>query len=196
MGDLDLCRLGALLSGFGHRVTPRLDVQFVNSVLNDLAAHDMTDLGAENDFRRAVGLSEISEDRRPRSISDPAPVLPPLTPKGFTVGHDERDPFKPYVGDMTDHRNLVLACVFRRFGVIVPSAESHASSHSELASLKKKFGSAPGTGKKPKGTCGVRCGLPRKLRSSGSCNSCFGRRGCGEAGDAGISANADRPRRR
>jgi len=155
MGDLDVCRLGALLSGFGHRVTPKLDIQFVNSILNDLAAHDMTDLDAENEFRRAVRLSEISADRLPRSISDPAPVLPPPTLEDIAAGHGEGDLFAPYVGDMTAHRDLVLACVFRRFGVMVPPAQSDASSHPELASLKKKLRAASGKAVEPRSKKGV-----------------------------------------
>jgi len=143
MGDLDACRLGTLLSGFGRRATPRLHVQFVNSILDDLAAHDMTDLDAENEFRRAVGLSEVSEDRRPRSITDPAPVLTPLPPKDSTADRSGRIPFTSCLADMTGHRDVVLACVFRRFSVMLPPAESDASSHPELAGFKKKLRAAP-----------------------------------------------------
>jgi len=144
LGDLDVCRLGTLLSGFGHRATPRLHVQFVNSILDDLAAHDMTDLVAENEFRRAVGLSEVSADRRPRSITNPAPILTPLPPKDdSTADRNGRVPFTSYVEDLTGHRDVVLACVFRRFGVMLPPAESDASSHPELVGFKKKLRTAP-----------------------------------------------------
>jgi len=138
MGDLDVCRLGTLLSGFGHRVTPRLHVQFVNSILDDLAAHDITDLDAENEFRRAVGLSEVSADRRPRSVTDPASGLRPFASEDFTADRNGRDPFTSYVEDLTGHRDAVLACVFRRFGVTLPPAESNTPSHPELAGFKKK----------------------------------------------------------
>ena len=143
MDDLDACRLGTLLSGFGHRVTPRLHVQFVNSILDDLAAYDMTDLEAENEFRRAVGLSEVCEDRRPRSVTDPASGLRPFAPKDSTTDRNGRDPFTSYLGDMTGHRDAVLACVFRRFGVTLPPEESNASGHPELAGFKKKLRTAP-----------------------------------------------------
>ncbi len=76
MDNLDVCRLGVSLSGFCYRSTLQLGVPFINSVLNNLAACDMTDLESENEFRRAVGLSEVSENRRPRSLTDPAPVPP------------------------------------------------------------------------------------------------------------------------
>ena len=66
--NLDLCRLGVSLSGFCYRSTSQLGAPFISSVLNNLATCDMTDLVAENEFRQAVGLSEISEDRRPRSL--------------------------------------------------------------------------------------------------------------------------------
>ncbi len=62
MDNLDECRLGVSLSGFCYRNTQQLGVPFVNSVLNNLAAQGMTDLDTENAFRRAVGLSEISEE--------------------------------------------------------------------------------------------------------------------------------------
>jgi hypothetical protein len=115
-----------------------LDVPFINSVFNDLAARDATDLDSENAFRRAVGLSEVSEDRRPLSLSDPAPP-PPIVPEDVTASRGQGNPFEPYLGDITDHRDLVLGCVFNRFGVVVPPAESDASQHPELARLKKKL---------------------------------------------------------
>ena len=46
MDNLDLCRLGVLLSGFCYRSTPQLGVPFINSVLNNLAARGVTDLQA------------------------------------------------------------------------------------------------------------------------------------------------------
>ncbi len=144
VGDLDACRLGTLLSGFCYRVTPRLHVEFINSVLNDLAVHDLTDLEAENSFRRAAGLSEVSEDRLPRSITDPAPVLPPPTLEDIPTGHETGSTFEPYIGDMTDQRDLILACVFRRFGVVIPPAKSDAAIHPELASMKAKLRASTG----------------------------------------------------
>ena len=138
MDNLDECRLGVSLAGFCYRSTPRLGIPFINSVLNNLAAHDMTDLQAENEFRRAVGLAEVNEDRRPRSLTDPA-SLEPLVLEDITADRDRQDPFAPYVGDLTDHRGLVLGCVFRRFGVAVPPTENDASQYPELARLKKKL---------------------------------------------------------
>ena len=147
MDNLDECRFGVLLSGFCYRSTPQLGVPFINSVLNNLAACDMTDLQAENEFRRAVGLSEVSEDRLPRSLTDPAPV-PPFVLSDVTASSDRQDPFAPYVEDMTDHRDLVLGCVFHRFDVPVPPAENDASLYPELADLKKTFRTASAKAKR------------------------------------------------
>jgi hypothetical protein len=141
MDNLDECRLGVLLSGFCYRSTPQLGVPFINSVLNNLAAQGMTDLDAENEFRRAVGLSEIAEDRRPRSLSEPVPV-PAFNVDDVAAGRNESNPFAPYVGDMADQRDLILSCVFQRFDVPVPPAENDASLHPELARLKKKLKTA------------------------------------------------------
>jgi hypothetical protein len=141
MDNLDECRLGVLLSGFGYRSTPQLGVPFVNSVLNNLAAQGMTDLEAENKFRGAVGLSEITEDRCPRSLSEPVPV-PTFTVDDVAAGCDESNPFAPYVGDMVGQRDLILACVFQRFDVVVPPAESDALQYPGLAGLKKKLRTA------------------------------------------------------
>jgi len=138
MDNLDECRLGVALAGFCYRDTPRLHVQFVSAVLNDLAAHNLANLQAENAFRRAVRLSEVSEDRRPRSITDPAPAMP-LTPDDVTAGSGGNNSFEPYVGDMTDQRDLILACVFDRFDVPVPPAENDASQYPELAELKSNL---------------------------------------------------------
>jgi len=136
MKALDVCRLGVLLSGFCYRSTPRLDIRFINSILNDLAARDMTALQAENELRRAIGLSEIAQDRRPQSISDPVPVPPPPPTRKHGPSRDVRDPFQPSVGMLVDQRDLVLACVFRRFGVRVPPAEIDASLYPELPAMK------------------------------------------------------------
>ena len=141
MDNLDECRLGVSLAGFCYRSTLQLGVPFINSVLNNLAACDMTDLESENEFRRVVGLSEVNEDRRPRSFSDPV-SLQPLVLEDITADHNGQDPFAPYVGDMTDHRCLVLGCVFHHFDVPVPPTESDASQYPELAGLKKKFRAA------------------------------------------------------
>ena len=152
--NLDECRLGISLAGFCYRNTPRLHVRFVNSVLNDLAAHDMTDLQAENEFRRAVGLSEVSEGRSLRSISDPASALP-LPTDDVTAGSGGNNSFEPYVGDMTDQRDLILACVFNRFSVMVPPAGSDASQYPELVGLKKKLQTASVKATKSAGKSGL-----------------------------------------
>jgi len=166
MDNLDVCRLGASLSGLCHRSTPQLGIPFINSIFNDLAARDITDLQAENNFRRAVNLSEVSEDRRPRSLTDPTPP-PPIVPEDAMAGRNRQGLFAPYVEDITDHRDLVLGCVFNRFGVIVPPAEFDASQCQELDELKKRLGTVPRrTTKNP---------------SSGS----DGRRGRGESGAPG-----------
>jgi len=141
MDNLDECRLGVLLSGFCYRSTPQLGVPFINSVFNSLAAHDMVDWQVENEFRRAVGLSEITEDRCPRSLSEPVPVQPFTVDDVAAVGNGS-DSFAPYVGDMTDQRDLILACVFQRFDVVVPPGESDASQYPGLAGLKKKLRAA------------------------------------------------------
>ena len=136
MKALDVCRLGVLLSGFCYRSTPRLDVTFINSVFNDLAAHGMTDLGAENELRRALSLSEMGGDRRPASISAPKFFDPPFPGDVQGVGSGGRKPFDPEIDVGLEHRDLVLGCVFGRFGVPVPPAESDASLYPELPAMK------------------------------------------------------------
>ena len=139
MKALDVCRLGVLLSGFCYRSTPGLDVAFINSVFNDLAAQDMTDLGAENEFRRALSLSEMDGDRRPLSISAPK-FFDELLPGGVQdVDSGGRRPFDPEIDVTVEHRDLVLACVFKHFGVPVPPAESDAVWHPELTALKGRL---------------------------------------------------------
>jgi len=151
MGNLDECMLGVSLAGFCYRSTPRLGIPFINSVLNNLAARDLTDLQAENEFRRAVGLSEISEDRSPRSIVDPAPAPPLLTLDDVTAGSGGNSSFEPYIEDMADQRDLVLACVFDHFDMMVPPAESDASQCPELPDLKKTFRTASAKAKRTRG---------------------------------------------
>jgi hypothetical protein len=137
MDNLDLCRLGVLLSGFCHRSTPQLGISFINSVLNNLAARGVTDLQAENEFRRAIGFLEVSEDRRPQSRTEPA-----LVPEDITAAHNSQGSFPLYRSDLTDHCGLVLGCVFNRFDVMVPPAEWDASQYPELVGLKKKLQTA------------------------------------------------------
>jgi len=151
MDNLDECRLGVSLAGFCYRSAPKLGVPFINSVLNNLAARDLTDLQAENEFRRAVSLPEISEDRLPRSIVDPAPAPPLLTLDDVTAGSGGNSSFEPYVGDMTDQRDLMLACVFCHFDVPVPPAEGDASQYPELADLIKTFRTASAEAKRVRG---------------------------------------------
>jgi len=141
MDNLDECRLGVSLSGFCYRSTPQLGIPFINSILNDLAVRGVTDLAAENNFRRAVNLSEVSEDRRPLSLTDPSPP-PPIVPEDVMAGRNRQGLFAPYVEDITDHRDLALGCVFNRFGVMVPPAEFDASQYSELPRLKNKLQAA------------------------------------------------------
>ncbi len=144
MGELDACRLGVMLSAFCHRCSPRLKIGFVNSTLDDLAAYGMTDLDAENEFRRAVRMSQVGPDRRPRSISHPTIEPPPLPlPKEHTGPARDRNPFDPTFGSLIDHRDRLLACVFRRFDVVIPPAESDASQHPALAEAKEEFLAAP-----------------------------------------------------
>ena len=152
-GNLDVCRLGVLLAGFCYRLTPRLHVRFINAVLNDLAAHDMTDLQAENEFRRALSLAEVDADRRPVSLSNPKfyPAPVPEDVQGGGQGDGGVSPFDPNIKVTVEHRDLVLACVFRRFGVIVPPVDSDAASHPELAGLKKTLRAASGKATKSRG---------------------------------------------
>jgi len=119
MKSVDVCRMGVLLAGFCYRLTLRLDIWFINSVLNDLAAYGMTDRLAVSELRLALGLKDI------------------------TAGHGEDDPSASYVGTMTGHQDLVLACVFRHFDVMVPPTESDALRYPELADLKTTFRTAP-----------------------------------------------------
>ncbi|MDP6545889.1 MAG: helix-turn-helix domain-containing protein [Phycisphaerae bacterium] len=115
MEALGVCRMGVLLAGFCYRLTPRLDAWFINSIFNDLAAYGMTDRQAVNEFKRTLGLKDVP------------------------AGHDEGDLCESYVGNMTNYRNLVLACIFRHFDVMLPPAESDVSHYPELAGLKKKL---------------------------------------------------------
>ncbi len=135
MDNLDMCRLGVAFSGFCCRSSPQLGNTFINLVFNNLAADGMTDLETENEFRRSVGLSEVSEDRCPRSLTDPVPSSL-ASPEDSTGDHDNRNVFAPYIEDMTDHRDLVLGCVFNRFDVPVPPVEHDAAQYPELAKLK------------------------------------------------------------
>jgi len=141
MDNLDVCRLGVSLSGFYYRSPSQLGVPFVNSVLTNLAARGMTDLESENKLRRAVGLLEVSEDRRFRSVTD-LTLPPPIVPEDVTAGSNRQGLFEPYAGDTTDHRDLVLGCVFNHFGVAVPPVEFDASQYPELADLKKTLRTA------------------------------------------------------
>jgi len=139
LGKLDLCRLGVLLSGLCHRLTPRLPIRVINSVLGDLASHGATDLQAENELRRAVGLVEIDVDRKPASISHPK-SLPAPSPKGSDGqerGGGEGDPFDPSVEILTEHLDFILACVFKHFGLPIPPEMSDAPRHAELEGLKR-----------------------------------------------------------
>ena len=86
-------------------------------------------------------MSEISKDRRSRSISDPTPA-PPLTLDDVTASSSGNNSFEPYIGDMTGQRDLILACVFDRFDAAVPPAESDASQYPKLADLKKTLRTA------------------------------------------------------
>ena len=141
MDNLDLCRLGVSLAGFCYRSTPQLGIPFINSILNNLAARDMTDLQAENEFRRALGLLAIIEDRRPLLAADLA-LRPPITLDNAAAGRGGGNSFESLTRDVTAQRDLVLACVFRRFDVMVPPAECDASQYPELSRLKKKLQAA------------------------------------------------------
>ena len=153
LGNLDVCRLGVLLSGFCYRLTPRLHVRFINSLFDDLAAHDMTDLEAENELRRALNLVEVDADRQPVSLSDPKfyPAPVPADVHGGGQGEDRVGPFDPNIKVTVEHRDLVLGCVFRRFDLPLPPATSDASGHPKLTGLKRKLAVASGTATKSRG---------------------------------------------
>jgi len=140
LNALDVSRFGVMLGGFCYRSTARIDVGFVNSVLKDLAGHDLSDLNAENEFRRAVGLSQIDQNRLPLSLTDPKPMPAPSVPAdGLDARRDGRNPFDRDLGWLVQNRELILGCVFRRFGVTVPPAMSDAVSHPEMAGLKHEL---------------------------------------------------------
>jgi hypothetical protein len=136
MDNLDLCRLGALLGGFCCRSTPQLHTRFISSLLDDLAARNVTDLRAENAFRRTVSLPGVIKDHRSRPNPPP---LPHGAPDDAAVARSKVTLSTCYVGDLTDHRDLVLGCVFNRFGVAIPPVECDASQYPELPRLKKTF---------------------------------------------------------
>ena len=52
---------------------------------------------------------------------------------------------------MTDHRGLVLGCVFHRFDVMVPPVENDASQYPELADVIKTFRTASAKAKRTRG---------------------------------------------
>jgi hypothetical protein len=139
MNNLDLCRLGVSLGGFCYRSAPQLRIRFISSLLDDLAARDVTDLESENVFRRAVSLPGVVKDHRSRPKPPP---LPHRAPDDAAVARSKVTLSTYHVGDLTDHRGLVLGCVFNRFGVVVPPAECDASRYSELPRLKKKLQAA------------------------------------------------------
>jgi hypothetical protein len=134
--NLDLCRLGASLGGFCYRSTPQLHTRFISSLLDDLAARDVTDLESENVFRRTASLPGVIKDHRSRPNPPP---LPHGAPDDAAVARSKLTLSTSYVGDLADHRDLVLGCVFNRFGVMVPPAEVDTSQYPELADLKKTF---------------------------------------------------------
>jgi hypothetical protein len=148
--NLDVCRLGVMLSGFCYRSTSQLGLPFIDSVLDNLAARGVTDLQAENAFRRAVGLSEVTADRLPLSLTDLPPV-PPLVLEDITTDHNSPYSFPRYRSDLADHRGLVLGCVFNRFDVTVPPTENDALQYPELARLKKKLQASSVKATKSKG---------------------------------------------
>ena len=162
LASLDLCRLGVLLAGFCYRLTSRLHVRLINSVLDDLAGRDMVDLQAENELRRTLSLVEVGADRRPVSLSEPKPYPAPMPEDVHRGGQGEgaADPFNPNINVTIEHRVLILACVFRRFDLPVPPAESDASGHPELAGLKKELRTVSGkiTKQLPPGTQNERKG--------------------------------------
>jgi len=55
------------------------------------------------------------------------------------AGRNRQGLFAPYVENTADHRDLVLGCVFNRFGVMVPPEEFDASQYSELPKLKNEL---------------------------------------------------------
>jgi hypothetical protein len=150
MKSVDVCRMGVLLSGFCYRLTPRLDAWFVSSVFNDLAAYGMTDSQAVNEFRRAMCLREVCEDRRLQLRIGPVRARP-FPPDDGQASRGGSNSFATCDVDMTDYRDLVLGCVFRRFGVTIPPAECDASQYPKLADLKKQLRTASIKAKRTRG---------------------------------------------
>jgi len=148
MDNLDECRLGVSLAGFGYRNTPQLGIPFVDSVFNDLAARGLIDVQAENEFRRALGLARVAEDRGPQLYSDPA-LIRRSTPDGTQASHGGSNSFTSVPGDRADIRGLVLGCVFSRFDVMVPPAECDATQYPELVGLKRRLQATSVTVTKP-----------------------------------------------
>ena len=64
----------------------------------------------------------------------PAPSLPAV---GQGAASEVHDPFERNLGWLVQNRELILGCVFRRFGVAVPPAMSDAESYPELAGLNQ-----------------------------------------------------------
>jgi hypothetical protein len=132
----EAARLGADLSSLCHRLTRRLPVRFVDSVLNGLAQAGLTDLDAENELRRSLSLVCVDGNRMPVFATHTLAELPP-------VGKAESSPapgvpgfFGPDLETILENQAPALNCVFKKFGVSAPPEDSDARVQPYFAQMK------------------------------------------------------------
>jgi hypothetical protein len=139
-GNLELVRLGILMAGLCYRITP-VRQSIIMSVLDDLAALDMTDLAAENQLRHAMDMPELAPDRSPqwaRRLHE-EPGAPP-TPGLMSPQSDFVFPNTDQVELRLDGREeLVLNCVFKKFNLPPPPQVSDADQQPCYEDMKKEF---------------------------------------------------------
>lgn len=136
-GNLDLCRMGAAFSSIFHHIGPPLSPVFVAETLGDLAVHDAVDREVENRFRQSLGMVELLEDRTRKLTLDPAPMPPPDHRKDDSGRGDPRRRSFDEIRELgEDDRNLALACVFKRFGAVIPPLTFCGDDYLEFDEIK------------------------------------------------------------
>jgi hypothetical protein len=135
-----VARLGALLAGLCYRITPQMPVPAVNSVFDELSYLDMIDLKAENSLRQSLHLCLVREDPSP-APSDTHPSPPTQTSPGKSEAW-AGSYFDGMIHEVVEDEGAVLRCVFDRFGIPVPPAQSDAHLQPMLPTLKAQLASA------------------------------------------------------
>ena len=135
-----VARLGALLAGLCYRITPRMPVAAVNSVFDELSYLDMIDVKAENSLRRSLHLCLVRKDPSP-APSDTRPS-PPIEISPGNLKPGAQSYFDGMIHEVVEDEAAVLRCVFDRFGISVPPAQSDAHLQPILLTLKAQLVSA------------------------------------------------------